>query len=74
MKWNLTFGLMGTSVNLTFLNSAPIYSLKRLELVGAARTCIWEMKRVSIMRRVMKSLRNSIETNWNRFVQRLRVK
>ena len=74
MKWNLTLGLMGTSVNLTFLNSAPIYSLKRFELVGVAWTCIWEIKRASIMRRVMNSLANSIVTNKSRFVQRLLVK
>ena len=74
MKWNSAFGLMGTSVNLTFLNSAPIYSLKRFELVAAAWTCIWERKRASIMRRVMNSLANSIVTNKSRFVQRLMVK
>lgn len=36
MKWNSTFGLMGTSVNLTLLNSAPMYSRKRFEFFGAA--------------------------------------
>lgn len=31
MKWKSTPGLMGTSENLTPLNSAPMYSVKRLE-------------------------------------------
>ena len=74
MKWNSTFGLIGTSVNLTLLNSAPIYSLKRFELVGAAWTCIWEMKRAAIMRRVMKSLGNAIVSKGVDLWLRLRVK
>ena len=32
MKWNSTLELMGTSENLTLLNSAPMYSRKRFEL------------------------------------------
>ncbi|KAK2980289.1 hypothetical protein RJ640_024993 [Escallonia rubra] len=36
MKWNSTFGLIGTSENLTPLNSAPMYSRKRSELAWAA--------------------------------------
>jgi len=36
MKWNSTSGLIGTSVNLTLLDSAPMYSRKRFEFAGAA--------------------------------------
>lgn len=32
MKWNWTLGLMGTSENLTLLNSAPMYSRNKFEL------------------------------------------
>lgn len=34
MKWKSTLGLMGTSEKLTFLSSAPMYSLKSFEYAG----------------------------------------
>lgn len=40
MKWNWTLGLMGTSENLTLLNSAPMYSRNRFE-VGVDIVSAW---------------------------------
>ncbi|GER55166.1 phosphoribosylaminoimidazole-succinocarboxamidesynthase [Striga asiatica] len=50
MKWNSTPGFIGTSENLTFLNSAPMYSRKTAELVVVVaadrrrRMREWKMK------------------------------
>ena len=37
MKWNSTWGLMGTSENRTCLSSAPMYSLKSFDFAEGAR-------------------------------------
>ena len=60
MKWNSTSGLMGTSLNLTLLNCAPMYSRKSIEFLAAACIDLGEMQRAWRMKRVIKSLRSSI--------------
>lgn len=59
MKWNSTFGLMRTSVNL-ILFIAPSYSRKTLEFSGASWTDLWKMQTAWRMKRATKSLRSSI--------------
>lgn len=45
MKWNSTWGLMGTSENKTCLDSAPMYSLKSFAVAGAAEIDVEVVKR-----------------------------
>lgn len=56
MKWKSTLGLMGTSENFTPLNSAPIYSVKRLVASDGYRR---ERKR----KRAMKAI-GGLENIW----------
>ena len=66
MKWNSTSGLMGTSLNLTLLDCAPMYSRKSLEFWTAACNDLGEMHRAWIMKKVIKSLGSSIVVMENR--------
>ena len=60
MKWNWTLGLMGTSENLTLLNSAPMYSRNKFELEEGVADLAWVDVRSKKMKKKSLRVGNSI--------------